>query len=158
MRISLTEAILLKSFNLNLGLYTLHPQVRVHNANQWWVCVFRTMLVIHTHTHICAMPSPPTLLLVTLQTCLSNISSSSQGSSPALCTSHTQVKWRVTMKCAALVASMLLMVQHPDATDGSGSCNGKIVDVFLDSSFLHRGDFWSDPDTYIKVGHLHLLR
>lgn len=61
------------------------------------------------------------------------------------------------MKCAALVASLFLMVQsHPDAT--GGSCNGKLVDVFLDSSFLHCGDILSDPDTYIKVGHLPLLK
>lgn len=146
MRLSLTEAILFKSFDMNLGLYTLRFPV------------YADLCLSYTHTHTCAMPSPPTLLLVTLQTRLSNISSSSQGSSRALCTSHSSVKWRVRMKCAALVASMLLMVQHPDPTDGSGSCNGKIVDVFLDSSFLHRGDFWSDPDTYIKVGHLHLLK
>lgn len=36
-----------------------HTQVGVDNANQWWVCVCRPMLV--THTHPCVLPSPPTL-------------------------------------------------------------------------------------------------
>lgn len=61
------------------------------------------------------------------------------------------------MKCAVLVASLLLVVQaNPKATDGS--CKGKMVNVFLDSSFLSSGDFWSYPDTYIKVGCLCLLK
>lgn len=56
----------------------------------------------------------------------------------------------LTMKCAALVASLFLTVQScPGPTGEFGSCQGKTVDVFLDSSFISGGDYF--PDTYVKV-------
>lgn len=53
----------------------------------------------------------------------------------------------------ALVAFLILTVQtSPSATGESGSCQGKPVDVFLDSSFIRPGDYL--PDTYVKVVYL----
>lgn len=67
-----------------------------------------------------------------------------------LTVSHTQVKWRVRMKCAALVPLLLLMVlSHPEATDRFSGCKGKSVNVYPSHSFLHGGDTFSPPDTYI---------
>lgn len=67
----------------------------------------------------------------------------------SLCLRHTLM---LRMKCAALVASLFLRVLScPGATGESGSCQGKTVDVYLDSSFISGGDYF--PDTYVKVGY-----
>lgn len=67
----------------------------------------------------------------------------------SFCLRHTLM---LRMKCAALVASLFLRVLScPGATGESGSCQGKTVDVFLDSSFISGGDYF--PDTYVKVGY-----
>lgn len=59
----------------------------------------------------------------------------------------------LAMKCAALVASLFLTVQScPGPTDETGSCRGKTVDVFLDSSFISGGDYF--PDIYVKVRYI----
>lgn len=73
---------------------------------------------------------------------------SPQESSFSLC--HTLT---LRMKCAALVVSLVLRVLScPGATGESGSCQGKTVDVFLDSSFISDGDYF--PDTYVKVRYI----
>lgn len=55
------------------------------------------------------------------------------------------------MKCAALVASLVLRVLSCRGAAGE-SCQGKTVDVFLDSSFISDGDYF--PETYVKVGYI----
>lgn len=63
------------------------------------------------------------------------------------------------MKSAALVASLLFLItSETEAVVGSGPCRGKTVDVFVESSYLTSGDFWSDPDAYVKVRHHCLLK
>lgn len=71
---------------------------------------------------------------------------SPQESSSSLC--HTLT---LRMKCAALVASLVLRVLSCPGATGE-SCHGKTVDVFLDSSFISDGDYI--PDTYVKVGNI----
>lgn len=61
------------------------------------------------------------------------------------------------MQCEALVALLLCLIKaQTEAQVGSGPCRGKIVDVFVESSYLSNGDSSLDPDTYVqvRVGHL----
>lgn len=69
------------------------------------------------------------------------------------------MKTKMIMKYVAIAASLLLMVLYQSAAAGeSGFCQGKTVDVFLNSSYLSGGDYFSPPDTYIKViCHIYIL-
>lgn len=62
------------------------------------------------------------------------------------------------MKCEALVALLLCLIKaQTEAQVGSGPCRGKIVDVFVESSYLSNGDSSLDPDTYVQVRVTSLL-
>lgn len=56
------------------------------------------------------------------------------------------------MKFEALVALLLSLITAETAAQvGSGPCRGKIVDVFVESSYLSNGASQLDPDTYVQV-------
>lgn len=65
---------------------------------------------------------------------------------------------RLTMKFEALVALLLFVIKaQTEAKVGSSPCRGKIVDVFVESSYLSNGDSSLDPDTYVQVRVTSLL-
>lgn len=62
------------------------------------------------------------------------------------------------MKFEALVALLLFVIKaQTEAKVGSGPCRGKIVDVFVESSYLSNGDSSLDPDMYVQVRVTSLL-
>lgn len=56
------------------------------------------------------------------------------------------------MKFEALAALLLFLIKaETEAQVGSDKCRGKIVDVFVESSYLSTGHYSQDPDMYVQV-------
>lgn len=62
------------------------------------------------------------------------------------------------MKFEVLAALLLFLIKtESEAQVVSSQCEGKIVDVFVESSYLSTGGSSLDPDTYVQVRLTSLL-